>query len=76
MKVTVTCRYGITYTTQFVGSKAAIARTAELMTRCCCWCCHNRKCQEPRNEILPDCHNVCELWTGDEHYCTMKVKTK
>lgn len=68
----VTCRYGITYTVTFTGNKAAIARGVELMTRCCCWVCHNLDCKEPRNEKIPECQNVCEIWTKTP-YCNDKI---
>ena len=65
----VTCRYGITYKTTFEGSKGAIWRSFDHCTRCCCWTCFNYDCKEPRNEILPGCCNVCEIWSGGKHYC-------
>ena len=65
---TVTCRYGITYDVEFMGTKASIARSCDLMTKCCCWICHNHDCQEPRNEIIENCGLVCELWTN-KPYC-------
>lgn len=58
----VTCRYGVTYKATFSGSPGAVERTFDLMTRCCCWVCHNHDCKEPRNEKLNDCANVCELF--------------
>ena len=67
----VTCRYGITYTVTFKGESGAIARSFALMARCCCWVCHNRGCGAPRNEIIPDCYEICELWTKN-HYCKEK----
>lgn len=65
---TVTCRYGITYDVEFIGTKSSIARGCDLMTRCCCWVCHNHDCQEPRNEIIEGCHSVCEIWFK-KHCC-------
>lgn len=67
------CRYGVEYSPVFTGSKGANARTFDLMTRCCCWICHNHNCKNPKNEILDDCHYVCELLVGTgKHYCGKK----
>ena len=63
-----TCRYGITYITEWKGSYGAIWRGWDLMRRCCCWVCHNHDCKEPRNEIIKDCGYSCELWSK-KHYC-------
>lgn len=71
----VTCRYGVTYKATFSGSPGAVARTFDLMTRCCCWVCHNHDCKEPRNEKLNDCANVCELW-WKIHPCDRKEEKK
>jgi hypothetical protein len=68
----VTCRYGVTYPVTFKGSKAEIARSFDLMTRCCCWVCHNQGCETPHNEVLPDCQKVCEIWTKVP-YCHDKL---
>lgn len=64
----VTCRYGVTYMATFDGTKGAVARSFDLMTRCCCWMCTNLECAEPRNEKLENCGNVCELLTKHP-YC-------
>ena len=66
-----TCRYGVTYTTEWKGSYGAIWRAWDLMQRCCCWVCHNHNCKEPRNEIIKNCGNSCELWSHT-HYCENK----
>ena len=49
--------------------------TAHLITcrygktwNCCCWVCYNRSCSHPKNEVLPDCKTVCELFTKTP-YC-------
>ena len=65
----VTCRYGVTYTTEFQGNKGAIERSFKHCETCCCWTCFNHDCKEPRNEILPNCGEVCEIWTNEKHYC-------
>lgn len=65
---TVTCKYGITYDVEFIGSKAEIERGCDAMTKCCCWVCHNQDCKNPKNEILENCQYLCELWTK-KHYC-------
>ena len=59
----VTCRYGITYNLDGIGpTQGSILRLFDWMTRCCCWCCHNHDCKEPRNEILSDCETACEIY--------------
>ena len=67
----VTCRYGVTYKATFSGSPGAVARTFDLMTRCCCWVCHNITCRPPiaRNEILDDCEEVCKIFLGNSTFC-------
>ena len=70
----VTCRYGVTYTVTFKGSAGEIARSFDLMSNCCCWVCHNRECTEPRDEILPECGRICEIWTKVP-YCQGKLLT-
>ena len=67
-----TCRYGVTYTTEWKGSYGAIWRGWDLMRRCCCWVCHNHNCKEPRNEIIKNCGHICEIW-AKKHYCE-KIK--
>ncbi len=64
----VTCRYGITYTIEFKGTKGEIERGFQHCEDCCCWTCFNHDCKEPRNEIIPNCGKICEIWTS-EHYC-------
>ena len=59
----VTCRYGITYEVEGVGTEGAILRLFDMLSKCCCWVCHNRGCKEPRNEIIPDCGEVCQIYT-------------
>ena len=60
----VTCRYGVKYNVTFSGSKGEVWRAFDWMTRCCCWCCHNHDCQEPKDEILDDkeCCELCSLF--------------
>ena len=65
----VTCRYGVSYKVTFSGSTGAVARSFELMTKCCCWVCHNHDCKEPRNEEVDDCYNVCTFWFKDVAPC-------
>lgn len=60
----VTCRYGVTYKLDAIGpTEGSIIRLFDLMTHCCCWVCHNRDCKYPKNEIVSDCNNVCEIYT-------------
>lgn len=70
----VTCRYGVTYIATFNGSKGAIERGFDLMTRCCCWVCTNIDCKDPRNEKLENCGKVCELYTKVP-YCQDDIMT-
>lgn len=62
ISVECTCRYGVTYGVEFKGSYGAIWRGWDLMQKCCCWVCHNHDCEKPKNEIIENCHNSCELW--------------
>ena len=64
----VTCRYGVTYETTFVGTMGAVERAFDNLTRCCCFCCYNHNCTESRNEKILDCGNVCEIY-GMNHPC-------
>lgn len=72
-KYNIKCRYGIEYTIELSGSKGAIARTRELLSRCCCWICHNHDCQTPKNEPVRECGNVCEFYTR-KPFCQRKEK--
>lgn len=63
MKHKIKCRYGVTYIVDAKGECGAQARLVELLSRCCCWVCHNHDCKEPRNEALDDCRFPCELYT-------------
>jgi len=67
----ITCRYGVEYKIMAYGEKGAQARLEELLSRCCCWVCHNRDCEHPRNEIVHDCKEVCSLYTKTP-YCRNK----
>ena len=64
MKKKVTCRYGVEYELKASGTTGEFLRLFELMTRCCCWVCHNRACKTPRNEVVEECHENCKLWTN------------
>lgn len=55
------CRYGINYDVDLKGSKGAIARTANMLEKCCCFVCHNHNCDKPYDEKI-ECHNECELY--------------
>ena len=68
-KVKVTCRYGIEYSVTLKGSYGAIYRTKDLLSRCCCWVCHNHDCKTPRNEKIDGCQESCELWGMRPHPC-------
>lgn len=71
MKRNVKCRYGVEYTVDPKGTEGEIERFCDLMSRCCCWVCHNRECKQPRNEVIKDCQNVCDLFTKTP-YCEVK----
>ena len=66
-----TCRYGVKWTDEWTGTYGELWRAWDLMKRCCCWVCHNHDCKEPRNEVIKDCGNSCELWSRT-HYCENK----
>lgn len=68
MKKKVTCRYGVKYEVKARGTTGACLRLFELMTRCCCWVCHNKDCKNPRNEVIEDCNKNCKFWTHTP-YC-------
>ena len=68
MKKKVTCRYGVDYTVDPKGTNGEVERFCDLMSHCCCWVCHNRECKQPRNEVIKDCQNVCDLFTKTP-YC-------
>ena len=70
MNKRIKCRYGIEYTTNVNGTKGEIFRFCDLMSKCCCWVCHNHDCNEPRNEIIKDCNVMCDLFTKTP-YCEM-----
>ena len=71
----ITCRYGVKYTYTFSGGEPAVNRCFDLMTHCCCWVCHNRECTIPRNEILPDCGEVCKMYTRFPYCKAKKINT-
>ena len=50
------------------GTKGEIERGFQHCEDCCCWTCFNHDCKEPRNEIIPNCGEICEIWTK-QHYC-------
>lgn len=58
----ITCRYGKTYSVRLEGRNAEKIRAILMLQECCCWVCYNRSCAQPKNEILPDCQNVCKLF--------------
>lgn len=58
----VTCRYGVKYKETLSGTKGEIFRGFDHLANCCCWTCYNHDCTEPRNEIIPECHEICEIW--------------
>ena len=67
-EVKVKCRYGVEYTAYLSGTNGAIQRTADMLKSCCCWVCYNGGCETPKDEIIPDCGKVCELFTK-KPYC-------
>lgn len=70
----VTCRYGVTYMAMFKGSAGEISRGFDLMSRCCCWVCTNLECENPRNEKIDGCGQICGLYTKTP-YCQDDIMT-
>lgn len=68
-KQPITCRYGVTYNTTLEGNKGEIERTTTMLSKSCCWVCFNHNCDEPHDEPIPDCGQVCAIWTKTP-YCT------
>lgn len=66
---TITCRYGVKYTVKTMGNRGAQRKLWDLLGRCCCWVCHNRHCEEPKDEILPDCKEICTAFYTKTPYC-------
>jgi len=69
----ITCRYGVKYTETAYGSAGAIGRLFEMLSRCCCYVCHNHDCKQPRERKLRNCEHDCEIYTR-EPYCQRKKK--
>lgn len=61
----ITCRYGVTYKETLSGTAGEIGRTFDWLTRCCCWCCYNHDCKEPREEKLDEneCCEACSVFS-------------
>lgn len=57
----VTCRYGVEYNIKLIGSKGACARTVDMLSKCCCFVCHNHDCQSPHDEKI-ECSNECKFY--------------
>lgn len=74
-KYKVTCRKGITYDVHLRGTQGEIARTLDMLQKCCCWVCYNRDCKTPEEVKIPNCGNVCELFTNNP-YCERKETEK
>ena len=64
----VTCRYGITYNVELHGSEGAKQRTVDMLSKCCCFVCHNHDCKEPRNERV-SCQFQCYLYGAKNPWC-------
>lgn len=67
----ITCRYGVTYACTANGSYGETWRLFDMLSRCCCYVCHNRDCKEPRNRKLRNCNRDCQLYTRTP-YCQSK----
>jgi hypothetical protein len=65
----VTCRYGITYEATFSGTRGVLYRSFDHLTRCCCFCCYNKECTEPRDERIPDCGYICGIYGMKDPPC-------
>ena len=80
-KQIVTCRYGVTYEYEVRGSYGQKVRFNNYLKICCCFCCQNHDCKEPRDERLNECDNPpygilgCELYTKIP-YCLNKPDNK
>lgn len=72
----VTCRYGITYEATFSGARGAVERSFDHLARCCCFCCHNHECAEPRDEKIPGCGDICEIYGMKNHPCEKDKKDR
>ena len=68
----VTCRYGVTYKATFLGSKGEVERSFDNLTRCCCWMCRNHDCTKPENQIIPECGDICRVYTNVP-YCVRSI---
>jgi hypothetical protein len=64
----VTCRYGVHHNVVIKGNKAAVQRTIDMLSQCCCFVCFNHNCNNPKDEKIDGCNNVCKLFTNTP-YC-------
>ena len=66
-KIEITCRHGVTYRIEAIGTDGEIQRLQRMLSDSCCYVCHNRECKRPI-EGKQDCRKECELYTRI-HYC-------
>ena len=68
-KVKVVCRHGIEYYLLAIGTEGEVNRLKEILSKCCCYVCHNRDCEIPI-EGKQECLNECKLYGG--RFCENK----
>ena len=60
-KIKVKCRHGVEYSLLAIGTKGEVYRLKQMLSDCCCYVCHNRHCETPK-EGKQECRNECELY--------------
>ena len=46
-KIKVVCRHGVEYSLLAIGTQGEANRLKEMLSKCCCYVCHNRGCETP-----------------------------
>ena len=60
-KIKVVCRHGVEYSLLARATQAEVNRLKEMLSKCCCYVCHNRGCETPI-EGKQDCNHECDLY--------------
>ena len=60
-KIKVVCRYGVEYSLLARGTQGEVHRLKEMLSKCCCYVCHNRGCETP-TEGKQECKHECDLY--------------
>lgn len=68
-KIKVVCRHGVEYSLLARGTQGEVHRLKEILSRCCCYVCHNRGCETPI-EGKQECRNECEFY--GKRFCEKK----